>query len=104
MSAVDVSVGPPIAKANVTDLEEFLTARFRLYSRVRGRVLAAQAEHAPWPLHRAGPTRVGDRLVEAAGLPPGAGEPVALYSPGVDVRVGRAERATPLKPRRGPAG
>jgi len=103
-SAVDVSVGPPIAPADVTALEEFLTARFRLYSRVWGRVLSAPAEHAPWPLHRAGPARVRDRLVEAAGLPPVAGEPVALYSPGVDVRVGRAERATRLRPMPGRAG
>jgi uncharacterized protein YqjF (DUF2071 family) len=103
-SAVDVSVGPLIARADVSDLEEFLTARFRLYSRVRGRLLSAPAEHAPWPLHHAGPTQVRDRLVEAAGLPPAAGEPVALYSPGVDVRVGRAERATPPKPTSGPVG
>jgi len=31
-------------------------------------------------------------LVEAAGLPPPAGDPLVLYSPGVDVRVGRATR------------
>jgi uncharacterized protein YqjF (DUF2071 family) len=93
VSAVDVSVGAPIARADVTNLEEFLTARFRLYSRVRGNVLAALAEHAPWPLYRADPTLVRDRLIESAGLPPGAGEPLALYSPGVEVRVGRAGRA-----------
>ena len=100
-SVVDVSVGAPLARANVTDLEEFLTARFRLFSRVRGSVLAAPAEHAPWPLHRADPRRVRDRLVEAAGLPPSAEKPQALYSPAVEVRVGRA---TPLKPTRSPAG
>jgi uncharacterized protein YqjF (DUF2071 family) len=32
-----------------------------------------------------------DHLVAAAGLPPPRGEPLAHYSPGVDVRIGRPE-------------
>jgi len=32
-----------------------------------------------------------DHLVAAAGLPPPGGEPLAHYSPGVDVRIGRPE-------------
>jgi uncharacterized protein YqjF (DUF2071 family) len=91
-STADVRIGPPIDRADVSDLEEFLTARFRLYSVVRGSLLSMPAEHGPWPLYRAGTLGLRDRLVEAAGLPPPAGDPLVLYSPGVDVRVGRGTR------------
>ena len=52
-STADMRIGPPIDRADVSDLEEFLTARFRLYSVVRGSLLSVPAEHGPWPLHRA---------------------------------------------------
>jgi uncharacterized protein YqjF (DUF2071 family) len=35
---------------------------------------------------------VDDQLVTAAGLPPPQGEPLAHYSPVVDVRIGHPER------------
>jgi uncharacterized protein len=89
-SRADIRIGPPIDPADVSDLEEFLTARFRLYSVVRGSLLSMPAAHGPWPLHRARTLGLRDRLVEAAGLPPPAGDPLVLYSTGVDVRVGRA--------------
>lgn len=89
-SAVDVRLGDAIARVDVTDLEEFLTARFLLYSSVRNRLAAAPAHHAPWPLRRVAEVRVRDRLVEAAGLPPAREAPLTLYSPGVDVEVGGA--------------
>jgi uncharacterized protein len=89
-SAVDVTIGDPVARADVTELEEFLTARFLLYSAARGRLAAAPAHHAPWPLRRVAEVRVRDQLVEASGLPTPRGLPLALYSPGVDVEVGGA--------------
>jgi hypothetical protein len=91
-STADVRIGPPIDRGDVSDLEEFLTARFHLYSVVRGGLLSAPAEHGPWPLHRARVLGLRDRLVEAAGLPRPSGDPRSLYSPGVDVRVGRPKR------------
>jgi uncharacterized protein YqjF (DUF2071 family) len=91
-STADIRIGPPIDHADVSELDEFLTARFRLFSVARGRLLSMPAEHGPWPLHRAQTLGLRDRLLEAAGLPPPAGDPWVLYSPGVDVRVGRATR------------
>jgi uncharacterized protein YqjF (DUF2071 family) len=68
----------------------FLTARWGLYSTTRrGRLRNAAVDHAPWPLRRAEVEVLDDHLVTAAGLPAPDGAPHALYSPGVDVRVGR---------------
>ena len=89
-SMVDVRVGDAIARGEVGELDDFLTARFRLYSAARGALRVASADHAPWPLRRVREVRMRDRLVEAAGLPPPAEAPRALFSPGVDVRVGGA--------------
>lgn len=69
-------------------LEIFLTARFRLFSRIAGRMIYANVDHAPWPLMRARVIRAEQTLIECAGLPQPRGEPAAHYSPGVQVRVG----------------
>lgn len=89
-SAVDVRVGDTVSRDDVTELEDFLTARFRLYSRKGGRLRAAPADHEPWPLHRVEDVRAHDELVGAVGLPLPDGDPLALFSAGVDVRVGAA--------------
>ncbi|WP_203716187.1 YqjF family protein [Asanoa siamensis] len=81
-----VHVGQPISAPS--DLEHFLTARHRLYSVWRdGTLVAADAEHGPWPLRRAEVGALDQNLVEAAGLPTPTGEPLAHASAGVLVRV-----------------
>ncbi len=88
-----VRVGSPIAEP--TPLEEFLTARHRLYSVRSGRMVAADAEHGPWPLRRAEVVDLDQNLLEAAGLPTPAGEPLAHASAGVLVRVSGWSNVTP---------
>jgi uncharacterized protein YqjF (DUF2071 family) len=88
-SRVRIGIGAPIAPADVTELEHFLTARWRLFSEAGGRPVSARAAHQPWPLHRARALTVDDQLIAAAGLPAPAGEPLVHYSPGVDVAIGR---------------
>lgn len=85
-----VKVGPPIETA---ELDRFLTARFRLYTTVGKRLAFAQIEHAPWPLRAAEVLRLEQDVVQASGLPRPFDPVMALYSPGVDVRVGRLELA-----------
>jgi uncharacterized protein YqjF (DUF2071 family) len=84
----DVVLGDPLAPAEVGPLDDFLTARFRLYSRFAGRLVTAEAEHAPWPLHRGQVTRLDQTLVRSAGLPDPSGDPLVHVSSGVSVRVG----------------
>ena len=90
-SRVRIAVGAPIAPADVTAQEHFLTARWRLFSVTGGRAVSARARHDPWPLHRARLRVLDDHLVTAAGLPAPEGEPLVHYSPGVDVTIGRPE-------------
>ena len=85
-SDIAVEIGEPIAQP--TELEVFLTARFRLYAQRANRLLSADIEHPPWPLQRARVTRLEETLTKAAGLPPMPGEPLAHFSSRVDLLVG----------------
>jgi uncharacterized protein YqjF (DUF2071 family) len=70
------------------ELDKFLTARFRLYTVILGRLSYAQAEHAPWQLCRATARRLDQSITAAASLSP-RGAPILHYSYGVDVRISR---------------
>lgn len=88
---IAVRTGEPIDAAEPLTL--FLTARWGLVSAGRGdRLRYAPVDHGPWPLHRAELLHLDDGLVEAAGLPRPVGDPVVMWSPGVDVRVGLPRR------------
>jgi uncharacterized protein YqjF (DUF2071 family) len=75
------------------DTDRFLTSRWGLVTTGRrgGRRYAA-VDHPPWPLHRAEVVHLDEGLVAATGLPAPQGSPRALWSPGVDVRVGPPRR------------
>jgi uncharacterized protein YqjF (DUF2071 family) len=85
-TVIGVRFGEPIPQH---DLEIFLTARFKLYSFLLGRVAYANVEHPPWPLHSAEVISLEESLVEAAGLPQPEGQPLVYYSPSIFVRVSR---------------
>lgn len=85
--SVDVSVRPG-ALAVAGELEEFLTARYGLYTVRGGRLGYGGVEHAPWPLYRARLLKLRQDLIEAAGLTAACGEPLVHFSPGVETRVG----------------
>jgi len=91
-SRVVVDIGPLFEPGTLGALDHYLTARWRLYSRVGTRHRSARAAHAPWPLYRGTAVDVSDELVTAAGLPAPAGDPLIHCSPGVTVRIGRPER------------
>ena len=84
-----IQVGTTLDEGELGELDHFLTARFRLYTVIAGRNAAAEAEHRPWPLARAGLLDLDADLVEAAGLPSPDRAPLVHFSPGVRVRVGR---------------
>lgn len=91
---IEVAPGERIHDSDLTPLDRFLTARWRLYSPF-GRALAAtQVEHPRWALHRARLLQLEEGLVVAAGLPPPADEPDILYSPGT---VARFDLPRPIK-------
>lgn len=88
----EVQMGPPLAEAERDELAHFLTARYRLFTLVAGRLAAAEAEHRPWPLHRAEVLHLDQDLLQHAGLPAPAGDPLVHASPGVPVRIGMWHR------------
>jgi uncharacterized protein len=74
-------------------LHRFLTARWGLVSAGRrGGLRYAPVDHEPWSLRHARLDALDDTLVVAAGLPAPHGEPHVMWSPGVDVRIGRPVR------------
>ncbi len=92
-SRARIRIGDRLGADELGERDHFLTARWILFSVLRTRRQLARACHQPWPLHRAEVLTCDDRLVAAAGLPQPSGEPPVHYSPGVDVRIGRPERA-----------
>jgi hypothetical protein len=85
---VSVRLGDEVAEDDLRPLDHFLTARFRLYSRLAGRMVGAKAEHPPWPLRRAEVEHLDQDVVQAAGLPAPDHEPLVLASTGVTVQIG----------------
>lgn len=75
--------------ADLTPLDHFLTARYRLYSTIAGRLVAAAAEHPRWPLRRALLRELRQDLLPSAGLPAPDHDPLLHACDGVPVRISR---------------
>lgn len=84
----EVGLGPPLAEGESDELTHFLTARYRLFTVITGRLAAAEAEHPRWPLRRAEVLGLEQDLLQHARLPAPSGDPLAHASPGVPVRIG----------------
>ncbi|HLJ16391.1 MAG TPA: DUF2071 domain-containing protein [Bryobacteraceae bacterium] len=83
---IAIRIGSPIQP---NEQERFLTARFRLYAMLAGRLAFAQVDHPPWPLRSAEILRLDQNVVDHSGVPGTSGEPLVHFSPGVYVRIGR---------------
>jgi uncharacterized protein YqjF (DUF2071 family) len=74
--------------------DRFLTARWGAYHRAARMLLYTPVEHAPWPLRTAVVETCEIKgLFRSAGLPMPSGPPLAHFSRGVTVRVGRPQIA-----------
>ncbi len=91
-SRVRIKMAEPLLPAELGERDHVLPAPGILFSVSGRRYRFAWAWHRPWPLYRAEVQAVDDQLITAAGLPVPEGEPLAHYSPGVDVRIGRPEK------------
>lgn len=92
VSVVSVRIGDAIPAADVDPLQVFLTARWALGTRFGKRLMWADVEHEPWPIHHAELLSIDETMLTAAGLPRPTSDPVVLWSPGVDVRIGIPRR------------
>jgi uncharacterized protein YqjF (DUF2071 family) len=84
-TALRVEIGTAM---KTTALDDFLTARFRLYTAVRGRIAYAQIEHPPWPLRRARIISLEEDLIRHSGMPAPQGEPLVHFSQELFVKAG----------------
>ena len=75
-----------------SNIDVFLTARWRLYTSMRGRLYSAEVRHPAWPLRRATALHWDQELIHEAGYPNSTDEPQVLYSAGVPVDVFRPTR------------
>ncbi len=91
-SEVAVRIGDRYGADELSGLDHFLTARWRLYSVIAGRTIAAPARHDAWPLQRAELLHLDDGLVVADGLPAPVGLPIVHFAESVAVRVGAPHR------------
>ncbi len=87
-SHIVVEPGPPI-KAG--EFDNFLTARYRLYTVHRRRLLFAAIEHEPWRLQSARLLRLEQDLITRSGVPIETGDPVVHFSQDLAVRIGRLQ-------------
>ncbi len=89
-AAWDIAVTPGAAtsEGDVTELDNFLTARWWLFARYGRRWAATPAEHEPWPLRRATVDHLDESLLAAAGLRRPDDPPLVHVSPGVHARIG----------------
>jgi uncharacterized protein len=69
-------------------LIDFLTGRWRAFTRIATRLAMVPVEHQPWPLFDAELEHLEEDLLVANGLPRPEGAPLVHFSPGVDVRLG----------------
>ncbi len=87
-SDVTVTPGEPVAPADMTELDVFLTNRWRGYTTTPVGLRFLPVEHEPWPLRRAAVEQLDETLLTACGLSPPREEPLVHYSPGVHARLG----------------
>lgn len=90
-SRVTIRIGDLIPAANIAPdgLGAFLSARWALGSTFLRRLVWADVAHPTWELHEAELLECNESMVTATGLPPPSGDPIVLWSPGVEVRIGR---------------
>lgn len=95
---ITVRPGAPLQPEDTAGLVDFLTGRWRAFTRVASQLAVVPVQHEPWPLFEAQVERLEQDLLVAVGLPPPAAAPLAHFSPGVNVRLGTPRLTTGDRP------
>jgi uncharacterized protein YqjF (DUF2071 family) len=75
--------------AEQSPIDIFLTARFRLYSLVRGRLITADVSHPPWQLNRVRVVEFEENVRKMMRVEFPSQDFLAHHSEGVDTKIGR---------------
>ncbi len=85
----DITIRPERPCPAPSEIDHWLTGRWRAYSVIAGRLVTVPVHHEPWPLWEASVVELEQTLLAAAGLTDPEDAPLVRYSPGVvDVRLG----------------
>lgn len=87
----------PLLPGEMSELDHFLTGRWRAYTTVAGVLAVIPVDHQPWPLQEAELLDLEEDLFTAAGLPAPTRPPLVSYAPGVDARLGPVRPLRHLK-------
>ena len=88
-SALAIEIGKRSDQADATELDRWLTNRWRFYCSSPLGLATGLVAHDPWPLRRARLLHCDPGLVSACGLSEPEGEPVVHYGGRVEVRMTR---------------
>lgn len=84
---ITVQIGAPCDEP--TDLDHWLSGRWRSWTRVAGRLCTVPVEHPPWSLHEATVVSLEETLFAASGLTRTREPGLVRHSPGIDAHLGR---------------
>jgi len=87
MAQADIRIGIEDDVLRQSELDIFLTARFRLYSMRWQTLFRADIDHPPWLLQKARVIHLAQNLIQAAALRTPGSEPLVHFSRSVHVRV-----------------
>jgi uncharacterized protein len=76
-----------------SELDTFLTARFRLYSIYARKLMTAQVQHPPWQLNRIRTVEFEENVRRTMDVEFPSRDFLGHWSPGVDTRIGFPRRA-----------
>ncbi|MFI0417458.1 YqjF family protein [Spongiactinospora sp. 9N601] len=88
----EIEMGEAYTEDEYDETSHFLIERYRLFTRMAGRLATATVEHPRWPLRHARLRGLGQSLLQAGGLPEPYGSPLLHASAGVPVRIGMLHR------------
>jgi uncharacterized protein YqjF (DUF2071 family) len=89
-ATIDIEKDGPVLQQSPLDV--FLTARFRLYSTLAGRLITCVVEHPPWELRHVRITRFAESVRRTMKVEFPGSDFLSHYSRGVDTRIGRPQR------------
>jgi uncharacterized protein len=93
---VDLAIGRRLPRRELSELDDFLTARWMLYAGIPSVLTAITTDHPPWVLRRTTVGRLEQTVTRAAGLPDPDAPPIAHFSDGVTARLSPPRRVPVL--------
>jgi uncharacterized protein len=93
---LELAIGRRHPRRELSELDDFLTARWLLYAGIPSLLTALTTDHPPWALRRTTVERLEQTVTRAAALPDPDAPPIVHFSDGVTARLSRPRRVPVL--------